>query len=89
MQPTFDMSAARELDARASDGVEVRLLWHPATNGIALEVNDARSGEHFAFGVDPSDATDAFAHPFAYAASDPNTDLLTTRTGELRKEVTT
>ena len=73
MQSTFDVTAARELDARASHGVEVRLLWNPPTDGIAVEMIDGRSGEHFTFAVEPGDAMEAFRHPFAYAAAEPVT----------------
>jgi hypothetical protein len=89
MQPTFDLTAAKELDARATDGVDVRLLWHPPTNGVAVEVIDSRSGEQFALAIDGTDALDAFHHPFAYAASDADAALLTRCSRELRKEVTT
>lgn len=68
MQPTFDLTSARELDARSNDGVEVRLLWHPPTDGVAVEVIDGRREERFAFAIETADACDAFHHPFAYAA---------------------
>jgi hypothetical protein len=70
MQPTFDLTTARELDARANDGVEVRLLWHPSSDRIGVEVLDSRTGEQFALAVHAADALDAFNHPFAYAGRD-------------------
>lgn len=68
MEANFDLTSASELDARTNDGVEVRLLWHPASDRIAVEVVDSRRGEHFALAVQAADALDAFHHPFAYAA---------------------
>ena len=58
----------RELAARKSDGVHVRLLWHPADNAVTVSVEDARAGAGFQLAVAPDRALDAFHHPFAYAA---------------------
>jgi hypothetical protein len=58
----------RELAARDSDGVHVRLLWHPRENTLAVFVEDARAGDRFQLAVAPDHALDAFYHPFAYAA---------------------
>jgi hypothetical protein len=58
----------RELAARSSDGVHVRLLWHPRQNTLTLSVEDARVGDRFPLAVAPDRALDAFYHPFAYAA---------------------
>ena len=58
----------RELDYRASDGVEVALLWDPRTNALTVAVSDDCTGDRFEFGVESSEALDAFAHPYAYAA---------------------
>jgi hypothetical protein len=94
MEPTFDPTAAREVDARATDGVEVRLLWDPATDRVAVEVNDSRSGEQFAIPVAGADALDAFHHPFAYAAAeragatDQDTHVLPLDIEQTRREVT-
>ena len=66
----FDLASTRELEARTNDGVEVRLLWHPSSNCVAVEVVDSRTGEQFALAVHAADALDAFHHPFAYAARD-------------------
>jgi hypothetical protein len=57
----------RELAQRANDGVDVRLLWAPGTNGIYVAVDNARAGEAFVVEVDPADALDAFRHPYVYA----------------------
>ena len=59
---------ARELAVRDSDGVHVRLLWHPDENAVIVAVEDARVGDRFQMRVAPDRALDAFYHPFAYAA---------------------
>jgi hypothetical protein len=59
----------RELDYRSNDGLEVALLWRPETNRVSVTVFDAKTGDDFDLDVDPADATDAFHHPYAYAAS--------------------
>jgi dihydrofolate reductase len=64
---TTDDPTIRELDQRVSDGIDVRLLWHSATNHVSVEVADERTGEFFELDVDPEDALIAFNHPFAYA----------------------
>jgi hypothetical protein len=58
----------RELAARDSDGVHVRLLWHPRENTLTVAVEDARVGDRFRLAVAPDRALDAFFHPYAYAA---------------------
>jgi hypothetical protein len=61
-------TAIRELDARESDGISVRLLWHPRENAVTVSVEDPRVGDCFQLAVTPERALDAFQHPFAYAA---------------------
>jgi hypothetical protein len=58
----------RELAARESDGVSVRLLWHPRENAVTVSVEDVRDGQSFDLAVASKHALDAFYHPFAYAA---------------------
>jgi len=58
-----------ELDVRSNDGLEVTLLWQPETNRIIVSVYDSKTGDDFDIEVDPAEATDAFHHPYAYAAS--------------------
>jgi hypothetical protein len=58
----------RELAARRSDGVEVRLLWDEASDAIKVVVEDFHEGGSFEVPVDPAHALDAFNHPFGYAA---------------------
>ena len=50
----------RELAARDSDGVHVRLLWHPAENAVTVSIEDERSGDRFQIAVTPDRALDAF-----------------------------
>jgi hypothetical protein len=57
----------RELDARSGDGLEVELLWSPASDALVVRVLDAKSGDRFELDVGPDEALDAFRHPFAYA----------------------
>ena len=59
----------RELDARNSDGIHVRLLWHPEDDHISVAVNDTKTGETFELPVGHGQpALDVFQHPYAYAA---------------------
>jgi hypothetical protein len=58
----------RELAARDSDGIHVRLLWHPGENALSVSVDDVRVGDRFQMAVAPDRALHAFYHPFAYAA---------------------
>ena len=58
----------RELAARESNGLSVRLLWHPHENAVTVSVEDRHDGECFDLAVAPQHALDAFNHPFAYAA---------------------
>ena len=66
--PTKDLLPL-ELDYRATDGVEVSLLWHKPTNRLFVSVHDTRSGELFELDVAHDHALDAFEHPYAYAYS--------------------
>jgi hypothetical protein len=59
---------ARELDSRTSDGIHVRLLWHPEGGHVSVAVNDTKTGEQFVLPVrDGQRALDVFHHPYAYA----------------------
>lgn len=58
----------RELAARQSDGVEVRLLWDAASDSVSVVVADVREGASFEVPVAPEHALDAFNHPYGYAA---------------------
>jgi hypothetical protein len=59
---------ARELDERAADGIQVRLLWYPATDTVTVAVFDSAHQDGFELPVESGAALDAFRHPFAYAA---------------------
>jgi hypothetical protein len=61
-------SNAKELDARAGDGIDVRLFWNPDNGTVSVSVFDTTHEQEFELVVDPADALDAFNHPFAYAA---------------------
>jgi len=58
-----------ELDSRTTDGIEVRLLWHPARERVTVTAHDWRSGEIVEVEVREDErALDVFHHPYAYAA---------------------
>ena len=57
----------RELDHRAADGIEVRLLWSPADDTVVVEVFECEAGNVFEFAVERDQALNAFHHPYAYA----------------------
>jgi hypothetical protein len=63
MQVTVEV---RELAARDSDGIGIRLLWHPGEDVLTVSVGDTRAGEHYDLAVARDRALDAFYHPFAY-----------------------
>ncbi len=58
-----------ELDYRENDEIEVSLLWNRSNNTLNLLVCDTRTGESLEFPVQPSEARDAFEHPYAYAGA--------------------
>ena len=62
-------TSTHELDHRSNDGLEVTLLWEAETNRVTVNVFDAKSGDDFTLEVDPTEALDAFHHPYAYAAT--------------------
>lgn len=60
----------RELDSRISDGIDVRLLWHPTDGHVSVAVHDRKTDETFDLAVREGErARDVFHHPYAYAAS--------------------
>ena len=64
---------ARELDSRSSDGIHVRLIWHPADGHVSVAVSDTKTGERFELPVADGDRPlDVFHHPYAYAAQRPS-----------------
>jgi hypothetical protein len=68
MQTTPTIEPLEELAHRATDGVEVSLLWRRATNALTVAVHDLRSGLSFSLAAGPREALRVFYHPFAYAA---------------------
>jgi hypothetical protein len=60
-------SPGRELAYRISDGIHVRLLWHPDTDAVSISVDDSKTGERFERPVPGTEALFAFNHPFVYA----------------------
>lgn len=63
------LSTMRELHARVTDGLHVRLLWSEVDGCLAVSVEDLKHGGWFAVEVrDGDDPLRAFQHPFAYAA---------------------
>ena len=69
MTATIHNSQAKELDARSGDGIDVRLLWYPATNTVTVSVHDASRDHVFELAIDRARALEAFHHPFAFASS--------------------
>ena len=70
---TFDEKQAsahdwhvRELAHRVNDGIEVTLLWHPATDELRVCVCDEQRGAYFEVIAEPKRALDVFYHPYAY-----------------------
>jgi hypothetical protein len=56
----------RELDRRVAEGIDVRLLWHPAHDRALVAVSDEETGESFTIEVGAhQSALDVFHHPFA------------------------
>jgi hypothetical protein len=65
-------SDIRELAHRATDGVEVALLWYPSNDVVSVQVFDAKAGEAFELVLGDGDRPlDVFHHPYAYAAPRP------------------
>ena len=61
--------AGRELAARTSDGLHVRLLWYAEEDMLTVSVDESSSGQRFELAVERDRGLDAFYHPFAYADS--------------------
>ncbi len=58
-----------ELDRRANDGIDVRLLWDRRDDRVLVAVDDAKTRDAFTVEVrDRRKALEVFHHPFAYAA---------------------
>lgn len=62
--------STRELDHRSANGLEVVLVWYPATNEVSVHVFDSATQTAYRAVVAAADAADAFRHPFAYVVRD-------------------
>lgn len=58
-----------ELASRASNGIEVTLLWNRRSDDLRVCVNDTHTGVYFELRAERDDALDVFRHPYAYAAA--------------------
>jgi hypothetical protein len=60
----------RELAHRSADGLDVTLLWCPASGqtdeSIVVCVCDSRDGVYFEIAAEPHLALNVYNHPFAY-----------------------
>jgi hypothetical protein len=63
---THPTSTLRELAERTGDGLTVRLLWHPPTGQLFLQVEDRRGDRDLLAPVAAPDGLFAFQHPYAY-----------------------
>ena len=55
----------KELDHRAGDGFEVRLLWGKDDGELTVVVDDWRTDEHFEIAARADNALEVFNPPFA------------------------
>jgi len=67
VEPPPRAPRTRELAARRTGTVEVRLLWHADVDRVELSVRDAATAEGFHIDVAPEEALEAFYHPYVYA----------------------
>ena len=75
------IGSRRELAHRSSDGIDVHLLWNPATDSLVVDVREL-SGQAFRLAAAPDKAFDVFNHPFAHAHL-PTPPRPMERTGEV------
>ena len=69
MSRTAAQNPVKELAYRATDGLEVALLWRESASSVSVAVSDSRTGEAFELAVGNNDNTlDVFNHPYAHAA---------------------
>lgn len=63
------LTSIRELNARVTDGIQVRLLWCQHDGTLWVAVLNTRAGGAFCVEVhDGERPLDVFHHPYAYAA---------------------
>jgi hypothetical protein len=66
------LNTLRELDARAGDGIHVRLLWSKHRERAFVAVADEKTADAFAFEVpEGENPMQVFEHPYAYAEDSP------------------
>jgi hypothetical protein len=58
-----------ELAHRASNGIDVALLWSRCTGRLTVAVEDVRTGESFTLDAPNDRALDVYNHPYAYASA--------------------
>jgi hypothetical protein len=58
-----------ELATRASDGLEVTLVWNRRSDQVTVCVNDTHANVYFELDAKHGNALDIFHHPYAYAAA--------------------
>jgi hypothetical protein len=58
-----------ELASRASNGIDVALLWNRRSDELRVCVTDAYTGVYFEVAAERDNALDVFNHPYAYAAA--------------------
>ena len=58
------------------DGVDVRLMWSPADESVAVIVTDSRTGIEFEVPVGDADPMDVFRHPYYHAGRQGFGELL-------------
>jgi hypothetical protein len=58
-----------ELASRASNGIDVALLWNRRSDELRVCVTDAYTGVYFELAAERDNALDVFNHPYAYAAA--------------------
>ena len=58
-----------ELAHRASNGIEIRLLWNRRSDEVRVCVINSRTGVDFELQAEHANALDVFHHPYAYAAA--------------------
>jgi hypothetical protein len=65
---SFSTRKRAELAHRASDGVDVTLIWvqGDGEDKTVVCVSDRRTGAHFEIPTEPYLALDVYYHPFAY-----------------------
>jgi hypothetical protein len=75
MSTTAVIDATRhELARRVNGGLEITLFWQTRDNSTTIDVYHPATDETIRFRVPPSRALDAFQHPFAYLANQPEHD---------------